>query len=182
MVDELLESNLFSSSSSLPSTSTTPLTSLADDIDSLLPRKSDNERSISVTNVNFLRDTGRLFQFADEVLATLFSIVLSSSSELSSSLSTPSTLNRQSRLARIIKELEDYSRDFEDVQSTDMGGQLGYIQDYIVGAVDDLRKASKGIQVLEESVTTVTQVLEKIKTCGITWEMLAKKHQCLKVY
>ena len=181
LVDELLESNLFSSSSlSSPSTkfiatktSIPSLASLADDIDSLFPRKSDKQ-NILASNKDFLKDVRTLFQTADEVLTTLFSIVMVPSSP------TP-TLSRQSRLARIIKDLQDYNNDFENVRSTDMGDQLGSIQNYIMGAVDSLQKASAGMNVLEQSVASVTQVLEKIKMSSTTWEMLAKKHQCLKV-
>ena len=183
LVDELLESDLFSSLPSLQPTSTKAfvpsLSSLADDIDSILPRKLEGKECVTMTNPNFLNEVGSLFQTADGVLTTLFSIVLTPTSHMSSS--SAAALNRQSRLTTIIRELEEYSRDFEDVQRTDMGSQLGNIQDYLVSAVDSLRKASKGINVLEESVSSVTEVLEKMKASTAAWEMLAKKHQCMKV-
>ena len=50
------------------------------------------------------------------------------------------------------------------------------IQQHIVVATDNLRKAAKGINALEQSLSSAVKTMELMKTTMTIWESLSKKH------
>ena len=102
LVDELLETPLFSLSSCLEASDRSPsLMVLSEMIDRTLPRKANSNRQYTLRE-NFLREASCIFEVADEVLSTLFSIVM----QKPSAQSIEGVMTRQERLVRIIKDLD----------------------------------------------------------------------------